>query len=129
MRREFAVPVEEVEGFEPLYQNWEALKNGQTNWLLIRGFPIPTGYNVNAVDLAVQILPGYPRERLDMVYVFPALKLVKGRTIPTVDVTHMIDGRAFQRWSRHYNWDSARHNISIHLQFASEWFERELTRT
>jgi hypothetical protein len=78
--------------------------------------------------LVVQIHPGYPRVQLDMVYVFPVLSLVSGRGIPAVQGLESIDNRVFQRWSRHYVWDPMRHNIAIHLQFAGEWFERELTR-
>ena len=79
-------------------------------------------------DVAVQIHPGYPREKLDMVYVYPVLSLASGRTIPAVEAREQIDQRAFQRWSRHYPWNPLQHNIPIHLQFATDWFERELVR-
>lgn len=128
MRRQFELPTDEVEGFAALYPQWEALREAGKNWLLVHGFAVPPGYNVGAVDLVVQIPPGYSRERLDMVYVFPVLSLQSGRSIPAVESRETIDGRSFQRWSRHYDWDPARHNLSIHLQFAREWFERELRR-
>lgn len=128
MRRQFALPAEEVEGFTTLYPQWETLQENRMDWLLIHDFPVPAGYNVSIVDLAVQILPGYPRERLDMVYVFPVLSLTNGRPIPKVEALQVIDRCSFQRWSRHYPWNPLQHNIAIHLQFANEWFERELAR-
>lgn len=129
MRRQFVLPEEEVEGFAALYPDWETIAEGGKNWLLIRKFPVPAGYNVGAVDLAVQIHPGYPREKIDMIYTFPALSLISGRAIPAVEAREQIDGRAFQRWSRHYPWNPLQHNIAIHLQFAADWLERELTRS
>jgi len=128
MRRQFDLPMEEVEGFASLYPEWEALAEGGKNWLLIRNFPVPAGYNTDNVELAVQIHPGYPREKIDMIYVYPALSLTNGRTIPAVESREQIDQRAFQRWSRHYPWNPLQHNIAIHLQFAADWLERELAR-
>jgi hypothetical protein len=128
MRRQFNLPMEEIEGFASLYPEWEALTESGKNWLLIRKFPVPAGYNVSTVELAVQIHPGYPREKLDMIYVYPVLSLTNGRTIPAVESREQIDQRAFQRWSRHYPWNPLQHNIAIHLQFAADWLERELAR-
>lgn len=128
MRRQFDLPAEEVEGFSSLHPDWETLVEGDKSWLLIRNFLVPAGYNVNAVDLAVQIHPGYPREKLDMIYVYPVLSLTSGRAIPAVESREQIDQRAFQRWSRHYPWNPLQHNIAIHLQFATDWLEREQAR-
>ena len=128
MRREFDIPQEEVEAFEHLYPKWEALKQDKAFWLLIHEFPVPAGYNVSSADLAVRIPEGPWGSKLDMVFVFPELRLMSGRPIPNVDGRVNIDQRDFQQWSRHYTWNPAQHNLSIHLQFAHGWFERELRR-
>ncbi|WP_303708160.1 E2/UBC family protein, partial [Pseudomonas aeruginosa] len=74
-------------------------------WLIIHGFEVPEGYNLQQVNLALSITSGYPVNMLDMFYVFPPLARVNGVNIPATEATAVIDNVAYQRWSRHRSWD------------------------
>lgn len=131
MRKEFALPEEDTEYLESTGLEWECINDGRHKWLLVHSFPVPDGYNVNEVSVALRIDPGYPISQIDMAYLFPALILTNGKNIAAL-ASQPIDGRIWQRWSRHRTgqnpWRSGIDNISTHLQLVTHWFERELIK-
>lgn len=105
---------------------WETISSGQ-RWLILHNVPMPVGYNVPEVSLAISINPSYPQAALDMVYVYPPLVLQSGRAIPCL-AAMMIDGQQWQRWSRHYAWRPNVDCLETHLGRIEHWFEKELQR-
>lgn len=128
-RRQFKLPEDDSVGLNIEGCDWETIAG---NWLLVHGFAVPDGYKVREVSVAIQIPPGYPSAQLDMAYFYPALSLTSGRGIPAIS-TQAIDGKAWQRWSRHYTgqnpWIVGEYNVLTHLQLVRTWLERELTRS
>jgi hypothetical protein len=65
-------------------------------------------------------------------YFHPQLRLASGRAIPNVESQQLIDGKPFQRWSRHYSplhpWVPGEYNVITHLLLVRTWLDRELTR-
>ena len=53
---------------------WETAIDGQSRWLLIHEFPVPDGYTVAHVSVALSIGATYPDTQIDMVYFRPALE-------------------------------------------------------
>ncbi|MDQ8199372.1 multiubiquitin domain-containing protein [Pelagicoccus enzymogenes] len=133
LRKEFALPEDDVDQLDANGFEWETVAGvrGQ-RWLLIHRFPISEGYRQKEVSVAIAIPPGYPSGQLDMVWVSPALELESGGKIPATQHSEVIDGKRFQRWSRHYTganpWKPD-YNVVTHLLLARAWFARELERS
>jgi len=129
LRRAFKLPEDDTVQLDIQGHKWETTA---PNWLFIHDFPVPEGYTVPVVSVAIQISHGYPAAALDMAYFYPALRLLNGRHIPNTESSQSIDGKNWQRWSRHYSpqnpWISGEYNILTHLQLVFAWLERELSR-
>ncbi len=129
MRREFKFNDEEAAYLDTLSPEWETIKDGSHRWLLMHDFPIPEGYTVDKATAAVDIPLEYPIAQLDMVYFYPAIKRRDGKEIRQTQCPMTIDGKTFQRWSRHYTsahpWDPNGDSIITHIMAIQNWLERE----
>lgn len=123
MRRSFILPEEDSAHLDNLGCKWETIVDASIQWLLIERFPFPPGLNVSEGSVAVQIPPGYATAPLDMAYFFPHLTQANGQQIRQAQVLQPIDGRQWQRWSRHYPWLPGQHNIGTHLILVTRWLE------
>lgn len=130
-RRQFALLEEDVEFLESLGLPWETLSESTGMWVLIYDYPVCTGYNDQKVTVAVKVEPGYPRTQLDMAYFFPALSRKDGQPIGATSV-QQIDGKVFQRWSRHRTgqnpWREGIDNLGTHMSLVSYWFKQEFEK-
>ena len=128
MRRQFQLPQGDEAHLESLGRPWETIIEGGARWLLSHGWPLPAGYNHPSVSIAVRIEPGYPDTQLDMVYVFPHLVRKDGMGINNLS-NQSIDGKNYQRWSRHRTgenpWRPGIDDLSTHLVLVEDWFARE----
>lgn len=128
-RKEFSLPEEDVSFLNELGLHWETLSNGGL-WLIIHDYPIPEGYTTRAVQIALMISPNYPAVEIDMAYFHPHLQKKNGKGINAISV-QLIDGRSFQRWSRHRQqgqWRPGIDNILTHLALVDNWLLNDLTR-
>ena len=127
-RRDFQLPAADEEYLNGLGLRWETLREIQVQWLLIRGWKVPPGYNVAVVDLALLIPSNYSDSQIDMVYFNPALSRTDGRGIGALS-TQMIEGKLWQRWSRHRTgqnpWRPGVDDVASHLTLVDEWLRRE----
>ena len=131
MRRDFDLPRDDIDYLESHDIIWEAIKEKGMEWVVIKDHPVPYGYNVDSVSVAIKIGTGYPRTPLDMAYFYPALTRLDGKAINAT--THQnIDGRQFQRWSRHRTaanpWRPGVDDLSTHLTLICFWFEAEFKK-
>ena len=125
----FSLPAEDVEFLDNNSFLWEAIVQ-QSNWLIIKGHPVPEGYNVSLVDIALLIPPAYPAAEIDMAYFYPPLQKTSGKPIGAIS-QQAIDGKIFQRWSRHRQpgeWRPGLDNISTHLLAVNNWLEHDLKK-
>lgn len=110
---------------------WEMIVDGCT-WVLLHDFPLPTGFNVNAVTVAVRLEGGYPLTPLDMMYVSPWISRLDGRPIRQADVPQQLDGKEFQRWSRHRTaanpWVPGEDSLETHIYLIEEFFREEIAK-
>ncbi|MBK1879865.1 E2/UBC family protein [Pelagicoccus mobilis] len=132
LRKEFALPEDDVDQLDAGGFEWETILGIRgKRWLMVHGFSIPEGYRQEIATVAVSIPPGYPSGQLDMVWVSPRLELNSGNQIPATQHSEIVDGRSFQRWSRHYTpanpW-KPEYSVVTHLLLARAWFARELER-
>lgn len=131
MRREFQLPEDDILFLDQLGGGWETVNDGGMQWLLLHNFPVPFGYNLQSVRVAIKIEAGYPRTPLDMVYFFPSIARADGKQINALS-SQMIKGEAYQRWSRHRTpanpWREGIDDISTHVALISFWFEQEFLK-
>ena len=124
-RRQMILSPDDVEYLENAFPGWESLQAG--NWVLLPNFPIPEGLSAQSATVAIQIPPNYPVTAPDMAYFYPAIQRCDGTTIPATQVTQNIDGKIFQRWSRHYSpgtWHPDEDGIAIHIMAIKDWLDR-----
>lgn len=131
LRREFDLLPEDEEFLNEYGLPWEAVVDGSP-WILIHDFPTGKGYNHATVTAAIRLETGYPDTQLNMVYFFPALARLDGKPIGATQATQQIDGKAFQRWSRHRTgqnpWVAGRDNLGTHIILIEDWLEREFRK-
>jgi hypothetical protein len=105
---------------------WETVCEGARRWLLLHAYPLPQGYNVPSVNIAIDIPASYPGAQLDMFYCNPPLARANGTRPPQTEHSELILGVNHQRWSRHRQWDSARDTLATHLTLVDESLRREI---
>lgn len=110
----------------------ERVIEGGSHWVLIHDFDVPEGYNVNKVTAAVMLPHGYPNIGPDMVYFYPILSLTSGKTIHAAEARVNIQGKVYQRWSRHFTqqapWRPAEDSLETYCLMIQSWLRREVTR-
>jgi hypothetical protein len=128
MRHHFDLPEGDREFLDGRGRPWETIVSGQ-RWLLVGDYEVCPGYNHSQVLVALAIEPAYPDSQIDMAYVFPALSLASGRAIGAL-ADHPIDGKTFQRWSRHRTpqnpWRVGIDSVATHLIQVDQWLRREV---
>ncbi|MEQ8454524.1 MAG: E2/UBC family protein [Sandaracinaceae bacterium] len=132
MRRQFALPEFDVKYLDTTGIDWETIVEPRdSRWLLLSSWPVPAGYTAERVTVALLIPAGYPDSQIDMAYFDPHLARQDGKAIGAL-ATHNLDGRTFQRWSRHRTkqapWRPGEDDISSHLALVDDWLERELLK-
>lgn len=107
---------------------WETASDGR-RWLIIQDYQLPKGYNVPSCTIAVEIPASYPTAQIDMFYCDPHLKLANGSVPPATEHRETIDGKPFQRWSRHRPsgaWSAAKDCVASHFGLVEESLCREV---
>lgn len=131
MRRQFDLPSFDAQYLGTTGLEWETIIEGDGRWLLLHGWPVREGYNVDRVLVALQIPPGYPDAQIDMAYFFPRLSRKDGQPINNLS-DHNLDGKVFQRWSRHRTgeapWRAGEDDVSSHLVLVDDWLAREFEK-
>lgn len=131
LRRQFDLLPQDREFLDEYGLPWETIVDG-SQWVLIHDFPTHEGYNHPSVTAAIRIETGYPNAGLDMVYFFPALARKDGGKIGATEVTQAVDGKIFQRWSRHRTgqnpWKIGHDYLGTHIFLIEEWLAREFEK-
>ncbi|MDP2421337.1 multiubiquitin domain-containing protein [Sediminibacterium sp.] len=128
-RRQNRLPAEDEQFLEGLGHPWETISCGSI-WLLIHDYPVPSGYNQTTTTLALLIPPSYPAAEIDMAYFHPSLAKTSGRPIAAT-AGQPIDGKTFQRWSRHRqagDWQPGVDSVITHISLVDNWLKEDLNR-
>ncbi|MCQ1572729.1 multiubiquitin domain-containing protein [Neorhizobium galegae] len=128
--RDFAVLAVDESYLDGLDLRWETRDSDGQRWLVIRDFPVPSGYTAKSTTLALMIPPTYPQAEIDMFYCHPALAVSRGVAIPATEATQIIGGLPFQRWSRHRGtiapWNPLTDNVVTHLALVESALVKEI---
>jgi len=128
VRKQFDLPEADMEYLEGLGLQWEAILEGGQRWLLIHDYPIKPGYNLSAALVALAMDTSYPSTEINMAYFYPGLARADGKPIGALS-PQQIDGKQFQRWSRHRTqmngWRPGADDLCSHMVLIDEWLRRE----
>lgn len=131
-RREYQLPPSDANYLEAFHNGWETVRDGAAAWLLLPGYALPDEYNHQLVTVALRIEPGYPDTQIDMVYFSPAISRKDGVAIGAIGSQKKIDGKVFQRWSRHRTsenpWQPGEDCVETHMLLVKNWLEREFQK-
>lgn len=131
MRQDFQLPEDDTNFLQGLGLIWETITENRMQWLIVYDYPVMDGYNIQKVAVAIKIDTGYPRTQLDMAYFYPALNRQDGKPINAI-CNQSIDGKQFQRWSRHRTpanpWREGIDDLSTHFALINFWFEQEFIK-
>lgn len=128
IRRQFALLAKDEAYLTGLGLFWETIYDGR-RWLLITGYALPAGYQQVSCSVAIEIPQNYPTAELDMFYCDPPLTRISGTQIPQTEHHQIIDGRTFQRWSRHRSagdWSPQRDSVLSHMGMVEESIAKEV---
>ncbi|MFZ6048082.1 multiubiquitin domain-containing protein [Pseudomonas sp. CR3202] len=128
IRRQFALLPKDEAYLSSSGLLWETVDDGR-RWLLVSDYPVPSGYHQTHCNLAIEIPQNYPTAELDMFYCDPPLTRVSGAQIAQTEHHQLIDGRNFQRWSRHRNpgeWSPQRDSVLSHMGLVEESIAKEI---
>lgn len=131
MRRDFALPEEDMDWLTACGLQFELVLESGVQRVIVHDWPVPAGYNVAAVSVNVRIEPGYPDSQIDMAYFAPDLARADGQAIAALS-PDQFDGRSWQRWSRHRTpanpWRPGIDNLATHFASIDDWLARELRK-
>lgn len=131
LRREFDLLEEDQAFLDSLNLEWQSVNIGSSQWIIIKDYKIPEGYNTDTVELGVRITSGYPTAQLDMLYFCPPLHRIDKKPINALS-TLDIEGREFQQWSRHRTginpWRPDIDNLGTHIALADVWLNLEFVK-
>ena len=131
LRRDFDLLPQDEKFLEEYGLPWETISDG-SQWVLIHEFQTHDGYNHLRVTAAIRMETGYPNTELNMVYFFPALARKDGRAIGATQAKQVIDGKTYQRWSRHRTaqnpWRPGVDGVDTHVFLIEDWLAREFER-
>ena len=93
--------------------------------VVIPGYPIPVGFNVNSVRIAIRVPRMYPTEKLDLFWVAPDLQRLAGSALPNVmgrDIA--MAGQSWTQISWHDNAPHDPQRISLlgYVRGIKRWF-------
>lgn len=130
LRRQVDLLTDDEMFLNKAYPDWETLQVGNTGWILLNEFKLPMGYNLEDATVAFMMPTSYPTTEFDMMYFFPALQRKDGNPIGALS-TQALDGKTFQRWSRHRNpgeWRSGIDNLETHVLSVQSWLFDEFKK-
>ena len=105
---------------------WQKISEGKGKFgLLIENFPIPGGYTMEKSTLMVLIPSGYPGSALDMFFFAPPLEKSNGSAINGLASETHFD-QAWQRWSRHYQWQPGVDTVVTHIEYVKNELNSEV---
>jgi len=127
-RRHFDILPEDEAYLRHAGLTWETVIEGGRRWLLIRCYPLPAGYTVDANDVALELPLTYPQAQIYGFYVYPPVALTSGRAIPCTQLRGVIDRNEFHGWSRYRPgqvWDPDSDNVASHLALVDASLSKE----
>lgn len=130
-KRDFLLPEEDVSYLEEKAIAYDTILSNGVQWVILRGYSIPAGYNHSNPDIAIRVPQNYPITPLDMFYMHPNLARTDGQTIGALSQL-AIEGKQYQQWSRHRTaanqWIPGEDNLATHIALMNYSLQEEFKK-
>src|SRR3990167_9122067 len=132
LRRQFDLLPQDQQFLDDYGLPWGTIFYG-SQWIFIHNFPpLHEGYSHETGIAAIRLEPVYPMPALDMVSFSPPLARKDGLRIGATEAMQAIDGKSYQRWSRHRTaenpWRPGQDSIGSHVIMIEDWLAREVRK-
>lgn len=109
--------------------DYEVKEEGGLICVVIKQWPLPTGYEPEKVDLLLRLPPGFPDTQPDMYWCDPPVHIAgTSQYPPAAELMESYLGRTWQRFSRHLPggaWQSGRDSLASYLALITQALARE----
>lgn len=126
----FNILPKDNEYLNQVFGNYRTIIDQNRRWLIVDNYQLPEGYSHQKISIAIEIPITYPQAEIDMFYTYPRIQLVTGAIPSCTEVDQLIEGKSYQRWSRHRShlsaWNPASDNIVTHFALIEESLLREV---
>jgi hypothetical protein len=122
-----ALPSSDVACLDERGVEYSVATEANMTCVVIRGYPLPSGYDHATSDLLVRLTPGFPDVQPDMWWFDPPIRLRNGGIVQATEVSEHHVGRTWQRWSRHFvpgQWRSGTDSLESYLALIRKELER-----
>jgi hypothetical protein len=117
------------EHLEALGLPFQVSQEGGMICVVIENWPLPPGYQPDAVNLLLRLPPGFPDAQPDMYWCDPPVSIVATGSYPqAANQMEQYLGRTWQRFSRHLApgaWQVGRDDLASYLALIREGLARE----
>jgi hypothetical protein len=128
---DFLLQQEDVSYLEEKGLAYETVLSDGAQWVILRDYALPAGYNQPHTDVAIRIPQNYPIAPLDMFYMYPNLARTDGQAIGALSPL-AIEGKQYQQWSRHRTannqWVPGEDNLATHIALMNHSLNEEFTK-
>ncbi|HCA5049877.1 multiubiquitin domain-containing protein [Acinetobacter baumannii] len=127
---QFEVLQKDSEYLKQVFGDFRTIIDQGRRWLIVENYELPEGYSHKQITLALEIPSLYPQAEIDMFYTCPRIYLPNGVTPSCTEVDQIIEGKIYQRWSRHRSqvsqWNPAIDSVVTHFSLIEESLLREV---
>ncbi|MDC4974113.1 hypothetical protein OHW14_01405 [Acinetobacter baumannii] len=127
---QFEVLQKDSEYLKQVFGDFRTIIDQGRRWLIVENYELPEGYSHKQITLAFEIPSLYPQAEIDMFYTCPRIYLPNGVTPSCTEVDQIIEGKIYQRWSRHRSqvsqWNPAIDSVVTHFSLIEESLLREV---
>lgn len=127
---QFEVLPKDDEYLKQVFGDFRTIIDQGRRWLVVENYQLPDGYSHKQVTLAIEIPSLYPQAEIDMFYTCPRIYLPNGVTPSCTEVEQIIEGKSYQRWSRHRShvsqWNPVIDSVVTHFSLIEESLLREV---
>jgi hypothetical protein len=98
--------------------------------VVIKDYPLPSGYDVRTTDVLLRLPPGFPDAQPDMFWCNPPVRLGASGNYPqAADLMEQYLGNTWQRFSRHLNpgvWKPGTDSLGSYMALIGAELERSV---
>lgn len=127
---QFEVLPKDDEYLKQVFGDFRTIIDQGRRWLVVENYELPDGYSHKQVTLAIEIPSLYPQAEIDMFYTCPRIYLPNGVTPSCTEIEQTIEGKSYQRWSRHRShvsqWNPVIDSVVTHFSLIEESLLREV---
>ena len=126
----FQILPKDNEYLNQVFGNFRTIVEQNRRWLIVDNYQLPEGYSHQVISIAIEIPIAYPQAEIDMFYTYPRIQLSTGAIPSCTEVDQSIEGKLYQRLSRHRSplsaWNPACDNVITHFALIEESLLREV---